>query len=50
MDMKAIGVTDAKMYCRMKMLSILKKQIKSVLRDVRKYTYPQIKYFIFKFK
>uniref|UniRef100_A0A2S2QZT8 Uncharacterized protein n=1 Tax=Sipha flava TaxID=143950 RepID=A0A2S2QZT8_9HEMI len=33
-DLKAIGVSDLKMFCRIKMLSILKKQIKSVLIEV----------------
>lgn len=37
--MKINGVTDLKLFCRIKMLSILKKQIQNVLNEVRLYTY-----------
>lgn len=45
--MKAIGVSDLKMFCRIKMLSILKKQIKSVLIEVRRYLFILSNYIIF---
>ncbi|VVC40288.1 Domain of unknown function DUF4485 [Cinara cedri] len=33
-DMKAIGIHDAKMFCRLKLLSILKKQIKYLISEI----------------
>lgn len=32
--MKAIGIHDAKMFCRLKLLSILKRQIKYLITEV----------------
>lgn len=37
--MKVNGVTDTKLFCRIKKLSILKKQVKNALNEVRRYVY-----------
>lgn len=40
--MKKLGTNDHKVYCRFKMLSILKNIVKTILNKVRKYCFNNI--------